>query len=122
MFFHNLAIPALVVALTSTIVVPTSQTGRPRQDYKQADFEKLRWLEGTWQGSGGGYDAFYERYHFVNDSTIEKLSFTDATLQTVSERGTISLRAGRIADEGGRRRYEAAKVTSGVAQFVPVRG
>ncbi len=122
MILHNLKVSALVLTLTWGAVLPTSQLGKPRNDYKASDFGKLRWIEGTWQGSGGGYDAFYERYRFLNDSTMEKMSFTDATFRMASERATIALRDGRIYDESGKTRYEAAKVTSGVAQFVPVRG
>lgn len=39
--------------------------------FSRSDFQKLRWLEGRWRGSEGGENAFYERYHFVNDTTIE---------------------------------------------------
>jgi hypothetical protein len=50
-------------------------------------------------------------------------SFSDATLRTVNEKSTIALRAGRIVNEGAKNhRWEAAKDTSSVAQFMPVRG
>ena len=125
MLFHNLGLSALALVMTwSSVAVPASQIGEPRRDYKLADFAKLRWVEGTWQGSGAGYDAFYERYRFVNVSTIEMTSFSDASLKTVSDRATIALRNGRIYDEGagGKSRYEAARVKAGVVEFVPVRG
>jgi hypothetical protein len=124
MAFHNLRFSALAIIVTWGSALPASQLGEPRRDFRVTDFARIRWLEGTWKGSGGGYDAFYERYHFVNDSTIEMQSFTDGTLRTVSERNTIAIRNGRIYDESanGRTRYEAAKVTNAGIDFVPVRG
>lgn len=60
------------------------------------EFGRLTWLEGRWQGSGGGYDAFYEAYRFLNDSTIEQTTYPDGSFEEVDGRSTIELRDGRI--------------------------
>lgn len=59
-------------------------------------FHTLRWLEGRWLGSGGGFDAFYESYRFVNDSTIEQATHPDETFSEADDPSTIELRDGRI--------------------------
>ena len=40
---------------------------RSESQFSGSDFQKLRRLEGSWRGSNGGQNAFYERYHFVNE-------------------------------------------------------
>jgi hypothetical protein len=60
------------------------------------EFAALSWLEGRWVGSGGGGDAFYESYRFVNEGTIEQTSYPDATFTTPSSRSTIEHRGGFV--------------------------
>lgn len=120
MVFHSLRLKAAALIITSLSVLPFGQT--PRRDFRAADFSHLRWIEGTWIGSGGGVSGFYERYHFINDSTLESASFTDAELKHMSTRSVFALRNGRIYDESGKNRWEAARINAGTAQFVPVRG
>jgi hypothetical protein len=122
MVFHNLRLPTFAFVLAINVALPVAQENNARRDFKRGDFAKLRWLEGTWQGSGGGYDAFFERYHFVNDSTIEMTAFKDGTLTAVGSRSIIALRAGRIINESGSGRHEASKLTGNIVQFIPIRG
>lgn len=49
------------------------------------DLQKLRWIEGSWRGSGDKQAAFFERYHFENETTLavdtlEAGKITDTTL------------------------------------------
>ena len=39
------------------------------KEITRADLAKLRWIVGTWRGTGGDVAPFYERYKFENDST-----------------------------------------------------
>ena len=71
---------------------PTPATVTPSQ------FQTFRWIEGTWRGTGGGVDPFYERYELVDDSTLRRVSFSDSTLASVSDSARIGLRAGRVLD------------------------
>jgi hypothetical protein len=34
------------------------------------DLQALRWIEGTWRGTGGGVAPFVERYRFENPTTL----------------------------------------------------
>jgi hypothetical protein len=92
----------------------------PKQDQRApvtlADFQQLRWLEGTWRGSGGDYAAFFEEYRFVDDSTIQMKSFADSTLATVSDSSRIELRGGGVNSRSARSTY-AGEVTAGRIAF-----
>jgi hypothetical protein len=119
MVFHTPRLAALALIITSVSVLPFSA---PRRDFKQEDFAKLRWIEGAWKGTGTGVKAFYECYHFVNDSTIELVTSSDPELRTISERSTFALRNGRISNEAGRSLWEASRIATGVVQFMPMHG
>jgi hypothetical protein len=70
----------------------------------RSDFQKLRWLEGTWRGSDGRQNVFYERYLLVNDTTIEIQYFgKDQTLSQIKRKGSVSFSNGAILhrDESG---------------------
>src|SRR5687768_1959879 len=60
------------------------------------EFASLRWLEGTWVGDDAGGEPFYERYAFVDDSTILAQSSPDSTFPSVDGASEIRLRAGRV--------------------------
>lgn len=62
-----------------------------------ADLAKLRWIEGTWRGTGGGVPTFYERYKFENDTTLTVESFEDETLNKVSDVSRFELKDGHFA-------------------------
>ena len=46
-----------------------SATPKPRP-LAASDLEKLRWIEGSWRGTGGGVPPFFERYRFENPFTL----------------------------------------------------
>ena len=62
-----------------------------------AEFQRLRWLEGTWRGTGGGVAPFFERYRFVDDSTMRRYSYSDSSFAEISDSGTTTLRGARVA-------------------------
>ncbi len=73
----------------------------PEKKFLQSDFRKLRWLEGTWRGTDGKDLIFYERYQFVDDTTIEFKSFgQDQTLTKIKRQGTIVYKDGVILSRG----------------------
>ncbi len=77
-----------------------------------AEFRTLAWLEGTWRGSGGGIDPFYERYRFVDDSTLLRLTFTDSTLAAANDSARIALRGGRVIELGDVPKWQAVEFDS----------
>ena len=59
-------------------------------------FGGLRWLEGTWRGRMANGEYFYERYTFVDDSTISMQHLADSTLTPRGEPALIVHRAGGV--------------------------
>jgi hypothetical protein len=88
----------------------------------RADLRGLRWIEGSWRGSGAGQAPFYERYRFVDDSTLVVDSFADSTLAPVGESTRFELRGGRLGNAGTAVRWVASRLDARSVDFVPVAG
>jgi hypothetical protein len=90
-----------------------------------SDLRALRWIAGTWRGSGDGQAAFYERYRFLDDSTLLVESFRDSTLASVTESTRYELRAGRfsnaVPDGGNAPQWVAERLERGAITFAPGR-
>ena len=88
--------------------------------YALTDFAQLRWLEGDWRGTlpDGGF--FYERYRFVDDSTIVMHGFADSTFSAANDSARITLRGQTVANEGGARSVATALDSRSVS-FAPTR-
>lgn len=71
--------------------------------YALKDFVSLAWLVGSWRGRLPDGGSFYERYRWVDDSTIKMRSFKDDTFSKATDSSRIMLRGGIVADEGGAR-------------------
>jgi hypothetical protein len=71
--------------------------------YALKDFVSLAWLVGSWQGRLPDGRSFYERYRWVDDSTIRMRSYKDDTFSKATDSARIMLRAGTVADQGGAR-------------------
>lgn len=91
---------------------------------RPTDLAALRWIVGSWRGSGDGQAPFYERYRFVDDSTLLVESFRDSTLAEVSESTRYELRGGRLANVSTAQtaQWAAVRLDRGAITFAPVRG
>jgi hypothetical protein len=87
-----------------------------------AQFASLRWIDGTWRGHLPDGGAFYERYRFVDDSTIAMQAFADSTLAGTSDSARIALRDGMVAHESGAARWAATRLDSTGVAFTPIEG
>ena len=86
-----------IVAVLLVAAVPGEGQEVPEADQVSGEeFAGLAWIEGRWLGSGGGYDAFYEAYRILNDSTIEQTTYPDADFQNPDGRSLMVLRGGGI--------------------------
>jgi hypothetical protein len=115
---------SLLVAgvVAAAIVAPSgvrAQRGQPRTAFGTADLAKLKWIQGTWKGSTPNERTFYERYQFVNDSTIEITYFSDSTLTRTTGNGRVYLSVGRIFHTFGPGRWAATHVDDSGIYFVP---
>ncbi len=83
---HSLSYLLAVVLLCLSCKQADTQTASPKpKTLTAADLQKLRWIEGSWRGSGDKQDAFFERYRFENETTLavdslEADKVTDTTL------------------------------------------
>jgi hypothetical protein len=100
---------------------PASATPQAPARITVADFRKLRWIEGSWRGSGSGQAPFHERYRFPDDSTLVVDTFPDSTLSTVSESTRFELRGGTLGNPGTVR-WVASRLDDRAVDFVPVAG
>ena len=112
---------ASVTPRTPTRVTPVAPAAPI--DVSVEQFGALRWIEGTWRGSGVEQPTFYERYTFVNDSTIRAESSPDSTFPNPEEAGTIELRGGRVTTgDGEAMQWAVSSIDARSVRFDPVRG
>jgi hypothetical protein len=112
-------IAALMALPTRDAYAQASQRGQPKTPFGAADLGKLHWMEGTWKATAPGENPHFERYKFVNDSTIEIAYYSDSTFSRETGTGRVYLSVGRIYHTFGPRRWGATAVDSSGAYFVP---
>lgn len=111
-----------LVAVALPAVVSASAEAQSRGQpvvFALADLSTLRFLEGTWVGEAPGQPMIYERYRFINDSTIEITYFGDSALSRETGTGRIYFAAGRIFHAFGSRRWGATRLDKEGAFFAP---
>jgi hypothetical protein len=80
------------------------------------DLQKLRWIEGTWRGSG--YETpFFERYRFENDDTLIVETLADESVSKVTDTSRFVLKAGQFGSEGA----VATELTDTFIVFSPLK-
>jgi len=97
---------------------PASAESSPKGKFTTADLAKLKWLEGTWKGTGGD-KPFFERYRFENDSTLVVETFADDSLAKIVDTSRFELKNGEFGHDMGVRRAVASSITENAVQFVP---
>jgi hypothetical protein len=85
-----------------------------------ADLKKLRWIEGTWRGTGDGQTPFYERYKFENDVTLAVETLEGDKQDKVAEVTKFELKNGQFAGGSGGSRYVATSIDEKSINFDPV--
>jgi hypothetical protein len=105
----------------------SSQTNTPLQsDNPQpktiaaADLTKLRWIEGSWRGTGDIDKPFYERYKFENDTTLIVESFADEKFDKVTEVSRFELKDGRFGSSTGEAGSVATALDDNSITFAPL--
>ena len=105
--------------VASTTPQPASQGSTPKQITTE-DLKKLRWIEGSWRGIGGGVEPFYERYKFENDSTLAVETLTDETLTKVDDVSRFELKNGSFGGSDGESGSVAISLDENSITFAPV--
>jgi hypothetical protein len=99
-------------------VAPSPRT--PSKKLTAADLQKLRWIEGSWRGTGVDQPPFFERYRFENDSTLAVDSFDDEKLTKVSDTSRYELKDGEFGGGSQGSRYVATALDDNSITFEPV--
>src|SRR5689334_24386685 len=112
-----ISVTLFVLVLVACHRSPEAQTNRAgSRKFSTADIAKLRWIEGTWRGSGVDQKPFFERYRFENESTLAVDSFSDEKLDKVEDTSRFELKDGRFANPS----YEASSIDDTGINFEPV--
>ena len=85
-----------------------------------ADLSKLRWIEGSWKGTGRGVEPFFERYKFENDSTLAVETPTDDTFTKVSDVSRFELKDGNFGYNSGESGSVAIALDENLITFAPL--
>jgi hypothetical protein len=85
-----------------------------------AELAKLRWIEGSWRGTGDVDVPFYERYRFENESTLLVDSFPDEKLTKVDDTTRFELKDGQFGNAGEGSRWIATAIDDNSINFEPV--
>jgi hypothetical protein len=86
------------------------------------DLQQLRWIVGSWRGEADGQTAFYERYRFVDDSTLVADTYSDSKFRSMKGSIRYELRDRRIKTRGGNGQWIAVGLDSLSAAFRPLAG
>jgi hypothetical protein len=84
------------------------------------DLQKLRWIEGSWRGTGKDQPPFFERYRFENDIVLAVDSFADEKLSKVTDTSRFELKDGEFGGGGEGSRYVATALDDNSITFDPV--
>ena len=78
---------------------PNAAAQKPTPKYiTPPDLARLRWIEGSWRGTGDIEKPFFERYHFENESTLVMESLADESLSKVNEVTRYELKDGQFGN------------------------
>ena len=110
-----LQIPFVLVLLTLTSYANRAQTNK----FTTADLRKLRWIEGTWRGTGDVDKPFFERYRFEGDSVLAVDGFADETLTKITETTRFELKDGEFGGGNEGSRWVAKTIDNRGVEFIP---
>ncbi len=95
------------------------QTQTPSAKLTPADLQKLRWIEGSWRGTGVNQSPFFERYRFEGETTLAVDSFEDEKLAKVTDTSYFNLENGEFGGGGEGSRYVAVALDDNSITFDP---
>lgn len=84
------------------------------------DLKKLRWIEGTWRGTGVNQAPFFERYHFETPTTLIVETLADEKVDKVTETGRFELKDGEFGNNENGSRSVATALDDNSITFDPV--
>jgi hypothetical protein len=102
---------------------PTQPSASPSPSPKTltaADLRKLRWIEGSWRGSGDIDKPFYERYKFENETTLVVEGIADDKFEKVNDVSRFELKDGHFGKSRGESGSVAVALDENSITFAPL--
>ena len=99
---------------------PSTQNNPQPKTIAAADLTKLRWIEGSWRGTGDIDKPFYERYKFENDTTLVVESFADEKFDKATDVSRFELKDGRFGKTEGEAGSVATALDDSSITFSPL--
>ena len=106
----------LLLFVASCATGQQGQTPKPKP-LTTTDLQKLRWIEGSWRGTGDGQAPFFERYRFENDTT---LAVDGLEGDKVTDTTRFELKDGEFGGGSEGSRYVATAIDDNSITFSPV--
>ena len=105
---------AVALFTTATCIDPAQA-----RKFTSADIQKLRWIEGTWRGTGDVGKPFFERYRFEGNSILAVDGFEDETLKKVTDTTRFELKDGEFGGGNEGSRWVARSIDDHSIEFGP---
>lgn len=112
---HVLFLALLLLSAACNSGQQQTQAPKPKT-LTAADLQKLRWIEGSWRGTGVNQPPFFERYRFENDTTLAVDHFEDEALTKVTNTSRYELKNGEFRDAS----HVATALDDGSITFEPL--
>src|ERR1043165_2456909 len=113
-----IVVSALMLGLGCVSSASQTNSQKPAK-LTTSDLQKLRWIEGTWRGTGEVDKPFFERYRFENASTLAVDSFEDGTLAKVKDTTRFELKDGEFGGGSEGSRWVAVSLDDRAIEFGP---
>jgi hypothetical protein len=115
---QSLSYLIVVVLLCLSCTGADTQTATPKPKTLTAvELQKLRWIEGSWRGTGDKQPAFFERYRFENDTTLAVDGLED---DKVTDTTLFVLKDGEFGGGNEGSRWVATSIDDSSITFEPV--
>jgi hypothetical protein len=95
----------------------TAQT--PGLKITAEDLRKLRWIEGSWRGTGVNQAPFFERYRFESDTVLAVDGFDNEKLDKVTDTTRFEIKDGEFGGGSEGSRYVAVSLDDNSITFDP---
>jgi hypothetical protein len=115
----KIKLTSFLFALALFAFVGCSSDSAQTKKFTTADLQKLRWIEGTWRGTGESVKPFFERYRFEGDSVLLIDSFEDETLAKVTDTSRYELKDGEFGGGSEGHLYVAKSLDDRAIEFGP---
>lgn len=92
----------------------------PAKDITGADIAKIKWIQGSFRGTGAD-KPFFNKYAW-NGTTLNIQSFNDEAMTKQAQASSFVLKDGMFANPDGETRFAASEITDTYVQFVALGG